>query len=116
MRAVRAVEDFSGVERSRRDDARSYVARRHAQSHVAGVQQVRCQGGRGEVTAMARKVFILTEEDFANLLMAVDRNPNHGERGGSSQVLSQAEEDAHDKAHRFYNYQVRTWVSRMKDG
>jgi hypothetical protein len=45
----------------------------------------------------------------------VDRNPRHGQRGGSSAVLSETEERAHDVAHRFYNYQVRRWIDEVKE-
>lgn len=61
------------------------------------------------------KVYILKESDIKALLTAIDRDPSHGYNGGSSVVLSQQEREAHEQAHRFYNYQVRTWIDRVKD-
>jgi hypothetical protein len=60
------------------------------------------------------KVYMLKEHDFQLLLSLVDRNPKHGHSGGSSKVLSKEEEKAHDEAHGFYNYQVRTWIDGVK--
>lgn len=60
------------------------------------------------------KVYVVTDKDIEALLTAIDRSPAHGEQGGSSQVLSGQEIEAHDKAHRFYNYQVRTWLNGIK--
>ena len=59
------------------------------------------------------KVFMLTQEDIDLLTTSIDRNPEHGHRGGSSQVLSEAERKAHSEAHSFYNYQVRTWIAKV---
>jgi hypothetical protein len=60
------------------------------------------------------KAYILTEKDFEDLLTAIDRDPKWGTQGGSSGVLSKAEEAAHEGAHRFYNYQLRTWINKVK--
>jgi hypothetical protein len=60
------------------------------------------------------RVFILTDDDFEELFLSLDRDPRHRAQGGSSQVLSDIEQAAHDKAHRFLNYQVRTWAEKMK--
>lgn len=59
------------------------------------------------------KVFLITQDDLERLTTMVDRNPKHGERGGSSTLLSEAQERAHDEAHRFYNYQVRLWIDMV---
>lgn len=61
------------------------------------------------------KVYILKEEDFDNLLLAVDRNPEHGHNGGSSVVLTDTEKRAHQEAHAFYNLQVHRWVKKQKE-
>lgn len=60
------------------------------------------------------KVYILTEADFEKLRLMVDRNPKHGTRGGSSAALNAKDEEAHKRAHRFYNYQVCTWIEEVK--
>ena len=59
------------------------------------------------------KVYLLKQEDIDLLTTMVDRNPEHGRRGGSSQVLSDEEKKAHEDAHSFYNYQVRVWISKV---
>lgn len=59
------------------------------------------------------KAIILSDADVELLLAMVDRNPRHGTQGGSSAVLSDTEERAHAAAHRFYNYQVREWLSKV---
>lgn len=59
------------------------------------------------------KRFILSQDDIDALLTAIDRDPQHGDRGGSSCCLSEAERATFDEAHRFFNYQVRTWVQRV---
>lgn len=64
---------------------------------------------------MPHKVYLLTEEDFTLLRTMVDRNPQHGHKGGSSMSLTTQEQKAHDAAHRFYNYQVCTWIDKMRD-
>lgn len=63
---------------------------------------------------MPVKAYILQEADFAALLAAIDRDPAYGQRGGSSDVLSEKEREAHARAHRFFNYQVRTWIEGVK--
>jgi hypothetical protein len=60
------------------------------------------------------KVYMLTEEDFRLLTDSIDRDPRWGTQGGSSAVFNEVERLAHDDAHRFYNYQVRVWIDRMK--
>jgi len=60
------------------------------------------------------KAYILNEEDFDKLLTAIDRDPQHGLNGGSSQVFSPVEKQAFETAHRFYNYQVRRWLDSVK--
>lgn len=60
------------------------------------------------------KAYILTEADFDALFAAVDRDPRRGESGGSSAALSDEERRAHDKAHRWFNYQVRAWADKVK--
>jgi hypothetical protein len=63
---------------------------------------------------MGRKAYLLTDADFAELLSSIDRDPRWGSQGGSSRFLTQEETAAHDAAHRFYNYQLRTWIEEMK--
>lgn len=61
------------------------------------------------------KMYLLTQSDMDRLLLMVDRDPKHGAKGGSSDasVRDREENFAHDKAHRFYNYQVRTWIDEV---
>lgn len=60
------------------------------------------------------KVFVLKQEDFDRLNAAIDRDPRWGQTGGSSVVLSEAEQKAHADAHRFFNYVVRTWIASVQ--
>ncbi len=60
------------------------------------------------------KVYILKEEDFENLLLKIDRDARHGHDGGSSQCFTEEESRAQKVAHKFYNYQIRTWISKVK--
>jgi hypothetical protein len=60
------------------------------------------------------KVYLLKDSDFAALIAAIDRDPSHGVRGGSSAVLTEGQRRAHEEAHRFFNYQVRTWIDSVK--
>lgn len=60
------------------------------------------------------KVYILTEEDFELLILRLDRDPENGYDGGSSQVLSKEENIAKKDAHKFYNYQIRRWIDGVK--
>lgn len=59
------------------------------------------------------KMFLLKQEDIDLLSTMIDRNPEHGQRGGSSQMLSEADLKAHREAHSFFNYQVRTWIAKV---
>ena len=62
------------------------------------------------------RAYILNDKDFESLLAEIDRNPEYGEAGGSSQVFSEDERAAFQKAHRFYNYIIRKWTNKMKEG
>jgi hypothetical protein len=63
---------------------------------------------------MPGPVYILTEADFDYLTTLLDRDPRHGDRGGSSTAPNKQEAQAYEEAHRFYNYQVRRWIGEMK--
>ena len=60
------------------------------------------------------KAYILKDEDFQTLLDNIDRDPSHGLEGGSSQIYTEKEKEAFDKAHGFYNYQIRKWMNDVK--
>jgi hypothetical protein len=59
------------------------------------------------------KAYLLKETDFQHLLSIIDRDPAHGENGGQSVILTNQEREAFSKAHRFYNYQIRTWIDSV---
>ena len=61
------------------------------------------------------KAYILSEKDFDNLLANLDRNPDHGYNGGSSAGLSEKEMMIYKEAHRFYNFQIRRWIDKVKE-
>lgn len=60
------------------------------------------------------KAYILTEDDFERIITEISRDPKHGETGGSSVILSEKEQEAFEKAHRFYNYIIRRWIDGVK--
>jgi hypothetical protein len=60
------------------------------------------------------KAYILSDADFEMLLSAIDRDPRWGTQGGSSQVMNAEELRAYEEAHRFFNYQIRTWIGNVK--
>lgn len=60
------------------------------------------------------KVYILRESDFRELLLAIDRDPQHGRDGGSSQTVNERDRRIYDEAHGFYNYQVRRWIDGVQ--
>lgn len=60
------------------------------------------------------KAYILKDSDFDELFAAIDRDPQWGTQGGSSGKLSPTEQAAHETAHRFFNYQLRTWAEKVR--
>ena len=60
-------------------------------------------------------VYIVTPEDIEKLLLRIDRDPKHSMLGGGSDVSVRdpEKERIYDEAHRFYNYQVRTWIAEV---
>lgn len=59
------------------------------------------------------RVYLLTDEDIEALTAAIDRDPMWGTQGGSSCVMTEKAREAHEEAHRFFNYQVRAWIDRV---
>ena len=63
------------------------------------------------------KAYILTDADFEKLLLKLDRDPRHGDNGGSSRgTIDLREQQIWDEVHRFYNYQLRTWIDSVQKG
>ena len=62
------------------------------------------------------KAYILTEDDLSRLLLAIDRDPQHGRDGGSSDasVNDRGNRQIYDDAHGFYNHQIRKWIDSIK--
>lgn len=60
------------------------------------------------------KVYLLQDDDFDRLLAFVDRAPEHGDGGGGSTILTAEEREAHEKAHRFFNFQIRRWLDTVR--
>lgn len=60
------------------------------------------------------KVYLLKDTDFQRLCDSIERDPSCGLTGGSSQVLSEEERQAHGTARRFFNYHVRVWIDSVK--
>ncbi len=63
------------------------------------------------------KVYIVTDDDITRLILAVDRNPQHGQDGGSSRATPTPERlQIENEAHGFFNHQVRRWIKEISDG
>jgi hypothetical protein len=62
------------------------------------------------------KGYILTDADFDKLLLMLDRDPQHGAQGGSSDVSvnDPGKRVVYVDAHRFYNYQIHKWLDEVK--
>ncbi len=61
------------------------------------------------------KAYILVDKDFDLLLTKIDRDPMHGQDGGSSRgEMDARERQIWKEVHRFYNYQVRTWIDEVQ--
>lgn len=60
------------------------------------------------------KAYILKDNDFEQLLLKLDRDPAHGLDGGSSNSINPETKRIYDEVHRFYNYQIRTWIDDVK--
>ena len=54
------------------------------------------------------KAYILKEEDFDRLFLMVNEDPAIGS------ALPPKEKDAHDAAHRFFNFRVRRWADSVR--
>lgn len=59
--------------------------------------------------------FEITQGDIDRLKAYVDRDPQHGYEGGSSDA---SVNDDHNRriygaAHKFYNYQIHKWLSEV---
>lgn len=63
------------------------------------------------------KVYIITDDDISRLILAIDRNPQHGQNGGSNRgTPTQEQLKAEEEAHNFFNLQVRRWIKEVSDG
>ena len=63
------------------------------------------------------RLYVLKQRDFDNLLARIDRDPQWGNEGGSSIAITDEVRRAHESAHRFFNYQLRTWIADVqRDG
>lgn len=60
------------------------------------------------------RAFILKVEDFNELLSSIDRDPQYGYNGGNGVILNDEEREAYKKAHRFFNYQIRSWIEKVQ--
>lgn len=61
------------------------------------------------------KQFVLTQADLDRLTTLLDRDPQHGHNGGSSNdsVNDADHRRIYSEAHRFYNHQVRKWIDEV---
>jgi hypothetical protein len=61
------------------------------------------------------KVYIVKDDDLDRLTALLAMDPKHGTTGHSSQALSQEEIEAHNRAYRFFNYQICNWLASIKE-
>ena len=61
------------------------------------------------------KQIVLTQADIDRLLSYIDRDPEHGSDGGSSNasVNDGRNRMIYSDAHRFYNYNIRKWIDEV---
>lgn len=61
------------------------------------------------------KMYVLSQTDLDRLVTMIDRDPEHGSNGGSSDssVNDAGKRMVYSQAHRFYNYQVRKWIDEV---
>lgn len=63
------------------------------------------------------KVFLINDDDLNNLILAIDRNPQHGHNGGSSRGTPTKDKlMIENEAHSFFNHQVRKWINGISSG
>lgn len=58
------------------------------------------------------RVYLLTESDFENLLLRIAQDPRP--RIPAENPHSSEHRDLIEQAHRFYNYEIRTWLTGVK--
>lgn len=56
------------------------------------------------------KVYIINDRDIEDLLLRIERDPAR-----NGHVLNATERVAYDDAQRFYNYQLLTWIGKIKE-
>lgn len=61
------------------------------------------------------KMYLLTEADMDRLKLMIDRDPEHGSQGGSSNssINDPGKRLIYSEAHRFYNYQIYKWIDEV---
>ena len=61
------------------------------------------------------KQYVLTQADVDRLTLLLDRDPQYGTQGGSSNdtVNDPGKRAIYAEAHRFYNYQIRRWIDEV---
>lgn len=63
------------------------------------------------------KVYLITDDDISRLILAIDRNPQHGQNGGSGRETPTPEQlKMEGEAHAFFNFQVRRWIKEVSAG
>jgi hypothetical protein len=55
------------------------------------------------------KVYLLTEDDFENLLSRIKEDPRH------RNILHDRDERIYEEAYRHYNYHIHRWMSKVKE-
>jgi hypothetical protein len=60
------------------------------------------------------RIYLVTDSDVDALLTCIDRDPDHGQDGGSSAHLNDRDRMVYREAHAFYNYQIHKWLDRVR--
>ena len=60
------------------------------------------------------KQYVITDADIERLHQSLARDPARGREGyGMQEKLTEQERSIHERAHRFYNYQICRWVNEV---
>lgn len=60
------------------------------------------------------KAYILTDDDFEQLFIALKQDPKYARHGTTGRNLAKDELEAYHAAHRFYHYHTVKWADKVR--